>query len=349
MALTEDRGCVGDQIAPRELLAILRERFVEDDRPFRVLQYDQLSRSVYRLRLEVGGGPYSVIVKRLEQEIARRVELVNGRWLPAVALQHAGPPLLAVAAEPDAQHVWHAYEDVRGCILDERAPDVKGVAATIELIAQLHIRCRDHALLGECRRWCGDAGMRFYRNSVLEAMRTLTGCEPPDSDFAADRLAVRDRILAHLSRLLDEEPWRASMMAELAGPDTLLHGDLWPKNVIVYSTSAGMRARLIDWDRVRVGPVIYDLSTLVSRFPESERAWVVDRYRQVVGRADWQLPNSSELDILFTTAESARLANCAIWPPLAASQGDAGWGWAFDMLAALDGWFSALREHGIRM
>jgi Phosphotransferase enzyme family len=262
-----------------------------------------------------------------------------------VGMTHAGPSLLGVAPEPDTQYVWHGYEDLGDCILDESAPDAEGVAATIELMSQLHVRFAEHALLGECRASGGDAGMQFYRNSVREAIRSLAGLKPPDSDLTAHRLAVRDRIAGHLNRLLDEELWRGRVMTEFAGWETLLHGDLWPKNTIVCSTAANTRVRFIDWDRVRVGPVTYDLSAFVSRLPAGERAWVVDQYRREMGRAGWQLPSSSELDVLFTTAEYARLANFAIWPPLAVMHGESDW--AFEMLATLDDWFNALQSHGI--
>src|SRR6266542_1303879 len=107
MSISQDRELVVPRIAPPELVAALRERFGEGDAAFCVLQAEQLGRSVYRLQLEANGSPHSVVVKRLEQAIGRRVALVNERWLPAVGLEHAGPPLLAAAGEPDGQHVWH--------------------------------------------------------------------------------------------------------------------------------------------------------------------------------------------------------------------------------------------------
>jgi Phosphotransferase enzyme family len=348
MPNAQDRELLSLEIAP-QLVVTLQERFGRAGATFCILGCDHLDSSVYRLRFESDGTPHSVVVKRLEQAIARRVEVVARRWLPAVRLAHAGPPLLTAADDPDGQHVWHVYEDLGGCVLDERAPDRKGVTATIELIGQLHVRFAGHALIGECRQLCGDAGMAFYGNSVRDAMRSVAGFEERDSRLTAGRLTVRDRILAHLSRLLDEEPRRARVMAEFAGPDTLLHGDLWPKNTVVFSSESGTRVRFIDWDRVKVGPVSYDLSAFVSRLPDGGRAWIVEQYRQAVGHAGWHLPDSATLKVLFSTAESARLANCTIWPALAATQGEAAWEWAFERLAALDEWLTALREHGVRM
>src|SRR5438309_9562594 len=50
---------------------------------------------VFRLSFVLGGQTRSVIIKRLKPEIARRNELVAQRWLPALGLPNAGPPLLA--------------------------------------------------------------------------------------------------------------------------------------------------------------------------------------------------------------------------------------------------------------
>jgi hypothetical protein len=345
MPVRQDRGYIDEQIVPPELRSVLYERFAVRDAGARVSHCHRLGCGVHRLTVEANGRSHSVVAKRLDQAIARRVQLVAERWLPAVGLEHAAPPLLAVAAEPGARYVWHVYEDLGDCILDECAPDVRRVAPAIDLIAQLHLRFADHALLAECRQSGGTAGMQFYRDSVRDAMRSLTALRSPAFELEPERLAICDRLLSHLNRLLEEERRRAFVMEEFGGLETLLHGDLWPKNTIVLSSPAAMRVCLIDWDRVRVGPVTYDLSAFLSRHPEAERAWILELYRQAVGRAGWQLPDSSQLDVLFTTAEYARLANCVIWPPLAAMRGDAGWEWAFETLATLDGWFDALRNH----
>src|SRR5437763_13802198 len=49
---------------------------------------------VFRLRFSIDGHQRSVIIKRLKPEIARRNELVTQRWLPAIGLEEAGPPIL---------------------------------------------------------------------------------------------------------------------------------------------------------------------------------------------------------------------------------------------------------------
>jgi Ser/Thr protein kinase RdoA (MazF antagonist) len=129
---------------------------------------------------------------------------------------------------------------------------------------------------------------------------------------------------------------------EAAGPHTLLHGDMWPINVFVDQTPGGLQARLVDWDKVAVGPFSYDLSTLVLRCPPAERPRILERYWQAAARSGWRPTSPSELSILFDTAERARCANRVIWPVLALLQEGAEWG--FGELAEVERWFLELDQ-----
>jgi Ser/Thr protein kinase RdoA (MazF antagonist) len=138
--------------------------------------------------------------------------------------------------------------------------------------------------------------------------------------------------------LRDQEEMRAQSLADHGGPETLVHGDLWPKNVIVQSTADGLHVRLIDWDRVGVGSFTYDLSTFLSRFPAADRMWILDSYRRAAERAGWHLPAPADLNVLFSTAELARLTNRVIWPAIAVSQGHTDRAWAFGELESIGDW-----------
>src|SRR5207247_1903938 len=99
------------------------------------------------------------------------------------------------------------------------------------------------------------------------------------------------------SRISVTRRWRATRLptaargatgVEGAGrPEPLLHGDLWTINAFVEHTPAGPRARLVDWDRVGVGPFSYDLSTFLFRFPPEQRPRILECYRQAVAAAGW--------------------------------------------------------------
>jgi Ser/Thr protein kinase RdoA (MazF antagonist) len=171
---------------------------------------------------------------------------------------------------------------------------------------------------------------------MRDAIRSLQVLRQTPTALPPERAALCDRLLRRLYGLLDEEPSRARALEEHGGPETLLHGDPWPKNALVIPAGRGLHARLIDWDRAGVGPVGYDLSTFLGRLAAPLRPWALDLYRQAAGRLGWRLPLAAELNRLFETAELARLANCVIWPALAAAEGQPAW--AFDQLADLEQW-----------
>jgi len=294
---------------------------------------------VFRLRFSAGSAARSVVVKRLGPLEARRSELAAWRWLPAVGLEAGGPGLLGVAAATSGECVWHVYEDHGDAGLVGRETDTAAVAAAVRLIAQLHTRFASHPLLAECRTYRA-FDISWFAGNVRDAMRSLAALRPPGVALSADQAALRDRLLARLTRLLDDEPRRARALAEWGGPETLLHGDLWTSNTFVLRTPEGLRARLIDWDRVGVGTMSYDLSTFLLRFPVEQRAWILDLYTRSLENGVWRPPGVSRLNLLCETAELARYANCVVWPALAIGRERATWG--FQTLAEVEGWFEAL-------
>jgi hypothetical protein len=295
---------------------------------------------VYRLSCTMNGSTRSFVGKRLDPDIARRNELVARRWLPAAGLGDSAPQLLAVAAERDASSVWHVYEDLGDRGLDAARPDLGRVAPAVAAIARIHTRFARHALLPEVRLWGGDLGISFYAASVRDATASLESMGARERHLGVARSSLCRRLLARLADLLDEQRTRAEALTRSGGPETLLHGDLWPMNVMVGSAGGKAWARLIDWDHAAVGPVSYDLSTFLSRFPVPDRMPILRLYEEEVARADWRLPSAAELNLTFETAELGRIANRVIWPALAAWEENAEW--AFDALEEIERWFEQL-------
>ncbi len=296
---------------------------------------------VYRLRLALDGSVRALVVKRLEPSIAWRNQLVVTRWLPAIGLHANGPTLLGTAAERNGQCVWHVYEDLGDWALDASKADPERVRVAVELIAQLHTRFAQHPLLPECRLYGGDLGMYFYSSSVRDAIYDLEALRPPKVELSPERLALRDRLLQRMYKLFDQQTSRAQALAELGGPETLLHGDLWTTNTFVLPTAHGLQARLIDWDHAAVGLASYDLSTFLLRFATQHRLWILQLYREAVVHSGWRLPSAKDLNLLFETAEYARCANCIIWPAIALVRDQADWG--LDALAEVERWFEEWR------
>lgn len=322
-----------------ELRGLLTELLGGDRASGRLIEQETLQprkARVHRLRFEVNGRPRSLVVKRLKPEIARRNELVIRRWLPAVGLHEYGAPLLGSVADRGGACVWQVYEDLGPHELDPRDPDRGRVAAAIVLIARMHTRFADHALLGEVRLHGGDLGIHFYESNMVDALHALQSWQPHEES----QQGLRDRLLARLGALRDSRPQRAGALARFGGPETLLHGDLWANNVFVFPGPEGLEARLIDWDHAAVGPASYDLSTFLLRFPPADRAWILGLYRDAAAEAGRQLPGDGDLNLLFETHEQARFANRMIWPAIALAVDNAAWG--AEALAEVEGWFQQL-------
>jgi thiamine kinase-like enzyme len=329
------------QLGLAELRACLQEVLGGSEDGGRLVEQQPLkARKVHRLRFEVGGRLRSVVVKRLRPTVAQRNHFVHTRWLPAMGLGESAPALLGVAAERGGRFVWHVSEDVGDWPLDRHHPEPRWVEAAVELIGQLHVRSAEHPLLAECRRYAEDLGIYYYMANVRDAVRGLEALRSADVGWSSERLALWERLLGRLQKLLGEASQRARLLEEAGGPDVLLHGDLWTTNTFVGPAPNGLQAQLIDWDHAGVGPTSYDLSTFLYRFRREDRPWILDSYRRAVGRAGWRLPPARDLNVLFETAECARYAGRAIWPAVALLQDRAEWGFA--ELAEVDRWFEAL-------
>lgn len=324
-----------------ELRRLLEQLFGKSAADGRLLGQERLKKRVYRLRVQAGDGARSVIVKWLHSaSLGLRNQLVVERWLPALGLGENGPALLGVAAESSGRGVWHVYEDFGDRTLEGGHRRAGDVAAAIEVIAGLHVGSAGHAQLPEYRRWGYDLGPDMCILAVSDAMAVLESTQLRGLAAAAGRTAVLDRLLERMTRLWEEGPERSAAMRELGGSDVLLHGDLWPVNVLVVGEDESLRVRLIDWDNVAAGTVAYDLSTLLAGFPERERRWILDLYREAVAAAGWLLPSPPELNFLFSTAEWMRWTDCLMWRALALL--DCSEDWAWDRLAAVEQWAGSM-------
>jgi Phosphotransferase enzyme family len=327
------------RLPPPGVVEHARHLVAGHDGDARLLRCERLKKSVHRIRFESLGRPVSVVAKPLSPRIARVNELVARQWLPAVDLERACPGLRGVVKERSGSKVWHIYEDVGGSRLDETPPDPARVAPVVELIVDLHTRFADHAMLPQLRKYGGELGMSFFDEQVVRSIDGLRSIESLDPPLSRRQSELRDRLLGRVERLYQERDERASLLEKWGGPDTLLHGDLWPSNALIARRDGGFQATLIDWDRVGLGPVTYDLSTFLYRLDPEHRPWILRVYREAAARRGWRLPNDSTLNLLFETAECARYACCLGDAALAASERE--W-WGFLMMEEIERWFTDL-------
>lgn len=324
-------------VAPPEVLEHVRRLVAGPDAHARLLVQERLKKCVYRLRFEVSTGQTSVVVKRLSPRIARANELVVDRWLPAAGIERACPGLRGVVRS--GPKVWHIYEDVGGSELDDSSPDPARVAPVVELIVDLHTRFAGHVLLPEFRKHCGERGMDFFDEHVARSIDALKSIGSSGPSLSSQQAQLRDRLLGRVERLYEERSERAWQLEKYGGPDTLLHGDLWPSNALVARRADGFQATLVDWDRVGMGPVTYDLSTFLYRLAPEHRPWILKVYREAAAKRGWQLPDDSVLNQLLETAECARYAFNLGDAALAAFRRE--W-WGFPMMEEIERWFADL-------
>lgn len=292
--------------------------------------------NVHRLTIGSRGVERTVVVKRLAHDRAVRNELAFSTWLPAIGLQGACAALLACAAAPDGKSLWHVYEDVGDGALARGSPDRDRVAAVAQLVARLHSRFADHPLLRAARLLGGDLGVPFFATNVAAALHRVRARLSRREDLGTERRALLERHAARLEELSATLPMRSEAFRAHAGPETLLHGDLWTTNT--FAADGGRRACLIDWDHAGAGPASYDVSTFLLRFPREHRGWVLEQYRAGTEERGWRVPGVPELNVLFETAEVARYACCL--GGLALSEREPEWVW--ERLEEIDRWFRVL-------
>lgn len=323
-----------------EVCALLPELCPELFAPGSEIHALRLKARVFRVKSELNEAATSVVIKCLNPSLAERNELVIRRWLPGIGLPCIAPALIGTIGSRHGTRVWHVYEDLGNAVLDARNPIHDVVEAAVEIIAQLHTRAADAPTLPECRHFLGDLGPSYFASNVRDAVAGLEALGTRAGTLTSTQRDVRDRLLGRLHRLLESLPLRARLMRAFGGPQTLLHGDLWTTNTFVIPSSEGVQARLIDWDHAGVGPVAYDLSTFLYRFPSRDRLWILEHYRRAVGGVGWHLPDAPDLNVLFETAECARFANRIIWPTIALLNERAEWG--HGELAQILSWFETL-------
>ncbi len=321
-----------------ELCAALEQLLGGGDARGRLISVGRVRRErVLRIAVEIDDRVRGLIVKRFPPDRARRERDAIERWLPRMGLDAYGPPLLATAADRAGRFHWFAYEDLGECTLADRSRNPQAARVAVELVAELHARFTDQPILAEVRSLGADLGIAFYGASVRDATRALEALAVSPALHSQER-SLCTRLLSRIDAMRAEEPERAELLAELGGAETFLHGDLWTINVLVRPVGRALETRLIDWDHAGVGPVSYDLSALLMGFPPEMRDSLLslyrDRYEELAtAKPSW--PTRGEWNLLFDTAERARLANAIVWRALGALDGHVAW--ALDELA----WYEA--------
>ena len=104
--------------------------------------------------------------------------------------------------------------------------------------------------------------LRYDTSHLLGWARRAVAMTPPG------RLDGVERVAARAAELLAQ--W----------PRSLIHGEIYPSNVLVQQTGDGPRIRPLDWETVGIGPGVLDLAALTSGdWEPQQRAEIVAAYR----------------------------------------------------------------------
>jgi ATP-binding cassette, subfamily B, bacterial len=215
-------------------------------------------RGVYRLEA-AGPGETPVIAKickrkTAEVEISVYEELLPG--LPVPSLRYYGN-----VPDQDRQHCWLFMEDAGTERYSPSDPEHRRVAArwlaTVQLHAEEFVDTSD----------LPDRGPRHYLVHLFNAReeigrhlrRPATAADGPG--VLADLLYKLDTLESHWSEL-------SAFCATL--PDTVVHGDLVPKNLRILDDRDGPGLAIFDWETTGLGVQAPDLAQLLE--PERSRS-----------------------------------------------------------------------------
>jgi aminoglycoside phosphotransferase (APT) family kinase protein len=108
-----------------------------------------------------------------------------------------------------------------------------------------------------------DLDQRWWARWHDRASRALTESSDPRAHELLDALSGYEVWTAELSRL----------------PRTLVHGELYPSNVIVDTESDPVRVCPVDWEMAGIGPGVVDLAALVGGWDGASRDRLILAYR----------------------------------------------------------------------
>jgi hypothetical protein len=191
------------------------------------------------------GSSLRVLVKRLDASPASKPAFLCDPVREAEAYRLLACERLGTPRCHGGGSGWVVLELVEGIPLSQRA-DVEAWAATARWAAALHARfaARPPAVSALLRR---DAAL--HRRLLARAPVTR------------ELLRAGEAAVARLAEL----------------PPTLIHGELYPANVIV----GGNRVAPVDWEMAAIGPGVVDLAALATGWAGDQRAAILAAYGAV--------------------------------------------------------------------
>lgn len=234
-----------------------------------------------RLLLKVGGATGVVAKARLSKPLflhdpLREIEVYRHLLAPRPGLGTA--ELQGTIVEPEHDRYWLLLERAAGTELDRiESPAVWRSAS--RWLAAMHIEFGGLVAYpstpGLTRLLRSDSDfLRMWMTRALLIARAQHAALPDSLRRGIDRLALRyDRVIDRL----------------LALPETVIHGEFHPTNILLRRSDGEERFCVVDWEMAAIGPHLLDLAALVSGAPESLRHEVALAYREALPEEVQQL------------------------------------------------------------
>jgi hypothetical protein len=288
----------------RELVELLgngREAFVISRRPYRYAT----SAPLEELQVKIGGSELAMIFKDLSRERligdarvtkpaflyepAREIETYARILAPA----RLGPSLVAAVTQADPPRHWLLLEKVPGVELWQ-----VGELAVWEAVAAwlggFHAKFAPHLdEVANANPHLLEYGREWFRSWCERAQTALA--------------AMSDRRASLLVRALERYDEVISALAAL--PRTLVHGELYPSNVLVVPAERPVRVCPVDWEMAGIGPGLLDLAALVSGWGHPERDRLARAYLHGLGEREF----ASRFETLPVELGSCRLHLALQW------------------------------------
>src|SRR5439155_1445778 len=102
------------------------------------------------------------------------------------------------------------------------------VEAVVDVIATLHTRAVGHAVVAQCRHFCGSLGAGFFAANVRDAIAVLEALAPPRVEPTPAQGELRGRLLDRLYRLRGEIDARSALLEVRGGPATRIASSCRP-------------------------------------------------------------------------------------------------------------------------
>jgi hypothetical protein len=198
-------------------------------------------------------------------------ELTDGRRVSAVVKETATRPL----HRPKFVHRPCREREVYQHVLDESGapvPRLLGVAGPYVVLERLA-----GVPLWEA---AGDDVAQTVGKTLRSLVDALAGNVDAECLLRYDAVFYRRWLRRaclvdpELDRLADV--YTAATARLLREPETVVHGELYPSNVLV-----GNRVAVVDWESAGVGPTVIDLAAVVSAWPEQFECSLLDAYGPV--------------------------------------------------------------------